>query len=240
MSTPAGFFDRYPAFFETSETSASRWRLNLRHEAIFAEYAEVFPGMRVLDLASHDGRWSMAALHAGARQVTGVEARSELVTLAEQTLASYGADPAGYRFLSGDLFQALRRDTVQADVVLCLGFAYHTLRYPELFSLIRDSGARHLVVDTEVRPGASASIEVRWEPTSRQGNAVPDEFAAGDKVIVGRPTLRALRRMLRGYGFDLERLSDWESLLRRFPQADGVGDYRGGRRLTALFSRPVG
>ena len=56
------FFDAYPRFYETSKTSASRGRLNLRYEAIFGENADVFRGARVLDIASHDGRWSLAAL----------------------------------------------------------------------------------------------------------------------------------------------------------------------------------
>ena len=57
-----GFFDAYPRFFETSQTSTQPWRLNLRHEAIFGDNAAAFPGARVLDIASHDGRWSLAAL----------------------------------------------------------------------------------------------------------------------------------------------------------------------------------
>ena len=58
----AGFFDQYPRFYETSETFAYPSRLNLRHEAIFAENTDIFEGRRVLDIASHGGRWSFAAL----------------------------------------------------------------------------------------------------------------------------------------------------------------------------------
>lgn len=88
-----GFFDRVPGFFETSETSSFRWRLNLRHEAIFTENADLLSGARVLDIASHDGRWSMAALQAGAAHVTGVEARPDLVAHATTTLRDNpGAD----------------------------------------------------------------------------------------------------------------------------------------------------
>ena len=58
----AGFFDQYPRFYDTSETFAYPSRLNLRHEAIFAENTDIFEGRRVLDIASHGGRWSFAAL----------------------------------------------------------------------------------------------------------------------------------------------------------------------------------
>ena len=68
-------FDEFPRFYETSETFAYPNRLNLRHEAIFGENKEVFEGQRVLDIASHDGRWSFAALKAGATSVVGIEGR---------------------------------------------------------------------------------------------------------------------------------------------------------------------
>jgi len=78
----AGFFDQYPRFYDTSETFAYPSRLNLRHEAIFGENTDIFEGRRVLDIASHDGRWSFAALQAGAASVVGIEGRPELVASA--------------------------------------------------------------------------------------------------------------------------------------------------------------
>src|SRR3990170_6442773 len=56
------FFDQFPRFYETSQTFAYPSRLNLRHEAIFGENQDIFEGRRVLDIASHDGRWSFASL----------------------------------------------------------------------------------------------------------------------------------------------------------------------------------
>lgn len=69
------FFDPYAQFLTTSATSASPSRLNARHAAIIQGNLELFRGKRVLDIASHDGRWSFAALHAGAKHVTGIEIR---------------------------------------------------------------------------------------------------------------------------------------------------------------------
>src|SRR6476661_8939613 len=73
--TASMFFDKYPRFYETSQTTATRGRLNLRYEAIFAENRDIFAGAKVLDIASHDGRWSLAALECGAASVIGIEAR---------------------------------------------------------------------------------------------------------------------------------------------------------------------
>lgn len=232
-----GFFDRFPAFYETSRTSSYPWRLNLRHAAIFGEHADLFPGARVLDIASHDGRWSMAALEAGAASVLGVEARSDLVEHATATLRGYGVDDARFRFVAGDVFEVLAADEPQVDVVLCLGFLYHTLRHNELFTRMRRTGAGHLVVDTEIHRSEEPVVRLADEHVERQGNAVADAFSYGDTVLTGRPTLAALDLLARTQGFEVERLSDWAGLLRDNPHADQVRDYRIGRRATLRLRR---
>jgi Methyltransferase domain len=232
----AGFFDRHPRFFETSDTSAQPWRLNLRYEAIFADHADLLKGARVLDIASHDGRWSLAALETGARSVVGIEAREDLVRAAEENLRLSGVDASAFDFVAGDVFDVLRDGAIEVDVVLCLGFLYHTLRYNELWTRIRECRPGHLLVDTSVRGSdARPVVHLSQEPTSRQGNAVEDAFSYGHQVLVGRPSLAALELMGEAHGFRLEGLADWGSLIRDNPEADGIGDYRAGRRVTAHF-----
>ena len=87
LATPArgGFFADYPRFFETSVTDTRGRRMEYRHAALIAANRERIAGLRVLDLASHDGRWSFAALQAGATRVTGIEARPELCPGREKT-----------------------------------------------------------------------------------------------------------------------------------------------------------
>jgi predicted nicotinamide N-methyase len=231
-----GFFDRFPRFYDTSETSSYPWRLNLRHEAIVGEHAGLLDGARVLDIASHDGRWSLAALEAGAASVVGIEARPELVENARANLAAYDFDGSRYEFVAGDVFDVLAREQPQVDVVLCLGFLYHTLRHNELFTRIRQTGARHVLLDTEVHRSPEAVVRLADEHVTREGNAVADEFSYGDTVLTGRPTLTALELLARTQGFAVERLSDWDGLLRDNPEADHVRDYRIGRRATLLLS----
>src|SRR5690349_21097322 len=54
-------------------------RLNARFKVFMEPFKADFSGSRVLDLASHDGRWSYAALALGAAHVTGIEARPDLI-----------------------------------------------------------------------------------------------------------------------------------------------------------------
>ena len=79
-----------------------------------------------LDLASHDGRYSFAALKTGAAHVTGVEVRQTLLDRAQEAFAVYGQDPETYRFVRGDVFEVLAREKFDVDVVLCFGFLHHS------------------------------------------------------------------------------------------------------------------
>ena len=230
------FFDGYPQFYGTSRTAPGRERLNLRYEAIFAENKDLFEGARVLDIASHDGRWSLAALANGAKSVVGIEARESLVSHAADNLRTYGYDDDQFRFVVGDVHEVLRAEDFEVDVVLCLGFLYHTLRYNELFHGIRRTNAPNLIIDTQAvrMMGQRASIQVLGEKAAKQSAAAPDDYTVGNLVLTGRPNLAAMRIMLECYGYQVERLSDWKSLLRDNAEisADNCQDYADQSRIT--------
>ena len=230
------FFDDHRRFFETSETSAFNNRLNLRYEAIFAENRDLFGDARVLDIASHDGRWSLAALACGAKSVVGIEARPDLVEHAAANLQLYGYNSDQYSFVVGDVCDVLNEQAFDFDVVLCLGYLYHTLRYNALMHGIRKANPKHVIIDTVARPMRARRPAV-WlvrEPVSREGNAFVDRYTHGDSVIVGQPSLRAIRMLLAGYDFEVERFSDWAGLIRDNPDlaGEGVVDYANRQRLT--------
>jgi hypothetical protein len=232
--TAAGFFDQFPRFYRTSSTAPETGRLNLRYEAIVGENRDIFAGASVLDLASHDGRWSLAALAAGARSVTGIEARPELVKGAAKNLAEYGYRADRARFITGDVHQVLSTQDFDADVVLCLGFLYHTLRYNELLHGIRRTGARHLIIDT-FSPHMMApvpNVNIITEYADQEGAAASDAYTDGPAVLVGLPNLAAIRVMLGAYGYRVERLADWAGLLRDNPSTEDFGDYAHQKRIT--------
>lgn len=227
------FFDDHPLFLETSETAASVARLNLRHQAIIEANQDILEGARVLDLASHDGRWSFAALKAGAAHVTGVEARAELVDNADKTFAHYGIDPSRYEFVAGDMFDVLDTKRFDVDVVLCLGFVYHTLRYPELFHGMVRNDPKHCVIDTKVTKSDEPVVSLLTNRTNVQSNAAEEKYASNGKVIAGWPSVPALEMMLDVYGMDVEDRFDWRSLsARNKGETPRIGDYRRGNRVT--------
>jgi Methyltransferase domain len=232
--TASWFFEQFPRFYLTSSTAPTTAPLNLRYEAIFGENRDIFDGAPVLDLASHDGRWSLAALATGARSVIGIEARPELVKAATENLGEYGYGTDRVRFVTGDVHEVLNTQDFEADVVLCLGFLYHTLRYNELLAGIRRTSARYLVIDTfsryMMRP--VPNVNVITEHGGEQGKAAADAYTHGPSVLVGRPNLAAIQTMLGAYGYRVERLSDWAGLLRDNPGTEDCDDYASGRRIT--------
>jgi hypothetical protein len=232
--TASWFFEQFPRFYWTSSTAPDTARLNLRYEAIFGENRDIFEGASVLDLASHDGRWSLAALATGARSVIGIEARPELVKTATENLGNYGYLADRVRFVTGDVHQVLNTQEFEADVVLCLGFLYHTLRYNELLDGIRRTNARYLIIDTfsPYMMGPVPNVNVITEYADEEGSAAADTYTHGPSALVGLPNLAAIRTMLGAYGYRVERLSDWAGLLRDNPTTEDFGDYANGRRIT--------
>ena len=224
-----GFFDRFPAFLETSGTGASLNRLNHRHVAIFGRAPERFQGARVLDIASHDGRWSCAAAAAGAAHVVGVEPRDRLVNAARENVKTYGVASDLCAFVQEDAFTYLRREN-QFDVVLCLGFFYHCWRQPELLALIRRANPAYIVIDTRVALGVGRFAFARPDDVSLERDAVPDLSAYKGKVWVLAPTEELLQALVRHFDFDVE-MVDWRKLLQGRESAD-LKPYATGQRVT--------
>jgi len=242
-----GFFDQYPRFYSTSQTSPLPHRLNGRHDAIIARNAGQLTGRRVLDIASHDGRWSFAALQAGASHVIGIEPRPELIGNAIQTFAHYGIDSSRHEFRCGDVFDEI--GDIEADVVLCLGFYYHTIRHAELLDKIERTGARLVVIDTEVTPrldspsaapsddprivyGNPYMIQLLRDPVDNQQMASIDSMTRNGHTLVGRPSRAAVEFMAHHYGYSCE-MHDWHSHLAQHPErASSMVDYDEGWRDT--------
>jgi Methyltransferase domain len=232
------FFDRHPEFLETSRTASSRSRLNLRHVGIIRENREVLRGSRVLDIASHDGRWAYAALDAGAAHVTGIEGRPELVDRANSTFRAKGVPDDAYRFIQGDVHERLHDPDVTADVVMCLGFLYHTSRYAELFAGIASTRAEYVIIDTRVLVGVEGPmVRVRPERTAHEAKALRDRYALGKQVLSAVPSEEAVVVMLETAGYEVDHRTDWTQLLAGRPRARHVLQYRRGRRVTLRARR---
>jgi Methyltransferase domain len=243
------FGDDYPRFIELSELDElkpegqnqrqdrrseieQRNRMNERYEALFASNRDIFEGARVLDLASHDGRYSFAALKTGAAHVTGVEARQGLIDKAQEAFAFYGQDPSTYRFVRRDIFEVLARERFDVDVVLCFGFLYHTYRHTELMYRLHNLAPRHLILDTMVTGQTQPTLKmIREKDVEDIRSAAADPYSVG-RVLVLRPSLPALELLVSSYDFEVESNYDWKGRLADRPDLAGLAGYANGSRVT--------
>lgn len=229
------FCDRYPRFLETTETVPSRSRLNARWRAVIDWNKAVLAGRRVLDLGCHDGRWSFAALEAGACHVTGIEARPHLIRKAEQNFGHYGVPAGSYRLVTGDAIEALRGlKAGSADIVLCLGFFYHTLEHMRLLLEARRLGAEYIIVDTSISPVLEPIVALAFEAVDDPRHAVDYGGTGAGKALVGAPSKSGLLAMLDYAGYEAE-FFDWQS--NRVDDWSDLPDYAAGLRVTVRAKR---
>ena len=213
-------------------------RLNLRHRFVVEAVRDEVTGGRVLDLASHDGRWSYAYAAAGAAAVHGVEVRQELIDLFE----AYPGTPfkARCRFERADLFDALDR-MVRAgerfDVVAVLGILYHVTDHHRLLRLVRALEPRLVVVDSEFIVRPNPMVQFVRERTDQPLNTVPHREGQG-VTLVGVPSHGFVVAAAETLGWAIE-WADWSGIDRS--NRDLLPDYfrEGPKRRGTCYLRPL-
>ena len=227
----AKFFDQYPDFYSTSETTPQPSRLAYRYELIIEHNKNLLMGKRVLDFASHDGRWAFAALKGGgASYVMGLEPRRRLVDNSIASFQKYDVAKSSYDFVCGDGFnqlEQLRRDKKSFDVGLVLGFLYHTARQYEVIYRMAELGCSAIIVDTEVlRNVTEPLVRIAFEATQSESNV----FTTGKKrELVAKPSLIAVHQMLLAAGYEPRLV-----VIPQAPPATHCYDYQTGGRFTIL------
>lgn len=203
-------------------TPRGHHRLNMRHEFCVSRMKPWFEGRRVLDLASHDGRWAYAYAAAGASEVVGVEGRLELV----EEFAAFPDNPvkSRIRLFHDDVVTFMTwlvSIDERFDFIANLGFYYHTMEHYRVLSLARDLGAASMVVDSEFIMTDNPVIQIAHETTDKVSNAIATYDGQVDNVI-GVPSTGAMEQMADVLGYDTHWL-DWDSLPE--DRREGLGDY---------------
>lgn len=206
----AGFFDAFPRFFVTSETASEPDRLNQRHRALIQPNVDIVRGRRVLDIASHDGRWSFAAHKAGAEYVLGIEARQHLVEMARDNMREYGVPENSVEFMQGDVLTELDRlECGSFDTVLCFGFLYHIIDHMVLLRKIARLKPMNLVIDTAITIHPGSIIRTKDEAVLHESAGAVGDPGNPARTVVGVPSRAALELMLRAAGFPAVHYYDW-------------------------------
>ncbi len=217
-----GFFDFLDATPRYQGKRLSINRLNKRHEFLVDPYRDELRGARVLDLASHDGRWSYALSAAGAASVTGIEGRAEMI----EQFATYPTSDITERisFIHGDVYEEMPRLASAGetfDVVAIYGLYYHLTDHYGLLKLIDRLRPSLVIIDSEFHLSEHATIRLATESTESHLNSL--EHVAGQRMApVGIPSARAVEVMATSLGYEVE-WADWESVPRG--QRGGLKEY---------------
>lgn len=245
-------------FLSTSQTNAFANRLNARCEMLLTRHRNAIADKRVLDLASHDGRFSRACLELGAAHVTGIEGRPELVDNAIENLRVAGYSTDRFTMMTGGVLDHLPRyEVAQFDTILCFGFFYHTYRHIELLREIERLGPEHFIIDTTVYRPAWVLRLYRATRRSRPHHLLPghlrmladslddeslvfvhedpknEALTVDPTGFVGLPTRPLVSALLRLHGFQPEEIV-WRGTKRDWTQ---LSDYKRGNRVSFFCTR---
>lgn len=251
-------------FPNTSRTGADTYRLNWRCEILLSRNLEAIKGKKILDLTSHDGRFTYASLKLGAKHVTGVEGREYLVKSSIDNLTQMGYTQEQFTFIHGDIFDHLpKMKPKEFDTILCLGIFDHTIRQIELVREMQRIQPATLILDMYIERGYFIHVvnplklipAIRFRYLTKISHCVDmatgmagtpclvfryesheKEGATIDPIdITARPTYSFVESIFRIQGFDIKKLK-WNK--KEISNWGNVKDYIRNTR-ACFIARPV-
>jgi len=226
------FFDSFSEFYKTSKTTPFPNRLNNRYLALIESNKKIISNSSILDIASHDGRWSFAALKNGASKVIGIEPKENLVKNSHKNMELYQIPKEKYHFITGNIFNEIEKIQPKTiDVVFCFGIFYHIMNHMLLLEKIKKLQPKYLIIDTTVNHSEQPVIQLKKEDSKKEGAGLRGGFSSDSNIIVGTPSKSALELMLKSLGFEFQYynwhdmgITNWEHIM----------DYKNNTRLSLV------
>jgi hypothetical protein len=140
---------------ELDAIHATRWEM--LQQCVEEHFGGSCSGLRALDLASHQGYFSVRLAQLGFGEVLGVEARGSHVEDSRLVAGAYGLE--NLSFSQSDIHDL---DTVgmgQFDLVAMLGLLYHLENPVGALRLCRALCRNLCIIETQLVPGISGSVD---------------------------------------------------------------------------------
>ncbi|MCW3126038.1 MAG: type 11 methyltransferase [Bacteroidetes bacterium] len=222
------FFDKFPQFYSSSPNGDLKSRLHDRFDAIFLNGNTDFSKKTVLDLAAHDGRWSWAARFMGANHVTAVEINPIHLEAYSNNMAAIEFDTKWYSLIQDDVVHFLESSNAKFDLVLCLGWFYHTTYQIDVIKHLALITNEMLVLDTEcINDSESAYFKVRLNKDH--------SLSSYTESFTQIPSLACIRLLLGYYGFKYTEYN-WAN---NISCHDECSDYAESRRATFFCTKKI-
>jgi tRNA (mo5U34)-methyltransferase len=181
----------------------------IRAALVFPRLEEAFghrwPEVECLDMACHEGWFSLQVAVRNARRVYGIDVREEHVARAALMAELAGLERA--RFEQRDLYGLSSDPEEGFDLTLFLGILYHLEDPVGALKVARAMTKELCVIETQVaRPTPALTYMWGPDPNARTGPAialggVDERHVAEGGAVVLVPTLDALFALLEGVGF---------------------------------------
>lgn len=219
-------FDRYDQIRGTPTRPNVAKRLRHRYDAIIAQNRDLFKNARVLDLRSGDGRWSLAALDAGASHVVGVDNQQEAVEAASTAFAKIGVEPAAYEFINENMFAGLNSFSPETfDLILCQEVSSDAHFF---FKCLRRLKPKHVILDTRIINRKEPILVFRLKRSRKPGAQATGRSGS----IAAVPNHELIKTLSDYFGFRW-RMIDWQTL--GIADWTGIDDYHDDRRRTYVL-----
>jgi len=205
-------------------------RALLMNRALDAAVGSDCSELTAVDLACHQGWFSMQLAKRRFKEIVGVDGRDE--HLADSALVAQALGVGTFRTLKADLEDAKPADIGTYDVTLMLGLLYHLENPVRVLRLARAVTRKTMIIETQVVPHMSGVVD--WGAYTFQRHMVgafgiideTEETHANEAGIHGiclAPSIEALAWLLKRVGFArVERL---------IPPADGYEQLVGQKRV---------
>jgi tRNA (mo5U34)-methyltransferase len=211
-------------------------RLALMEQALDASVGADCSKLTAVDLACHQGWFSLHLARRGFREIVGVDGRAE--HLADAKLMADLKGVKSFRTLQLDLEEAKAADVGQFDVTLMLGLLYHLENPVRVLRLARAVTRRTLIIESQVVPHLSGLVDwgsYTFQRPMKGAFGIIDETGethAPEASIHGiclAPSIEALAWLLTRVGF--------KRVQRLMPPPDGYEQLVGHKR--AMFAAHV-
>ncbi len=182
---------------------------NTRAELVFPLLDEIFKekwiSTRCLDLACHQGWFTMQTALRGTSDITGLDIRKEHIEKANLIKDISGLK--NISFMEENLYNIKANEYGKFDIVFFLGILYHIDSPLEALRIVRSLTKNICVIETQVARSAP-ELECAWgsNPVLFKGPGIAlvesdEAHAEGGRAITMVPTLDALYQMLYSVGF---------------------------------------
>jgi 2-polyprenyl-3-methyl-5-hydroxy-6-metoxy-1,4-benzoquinol methylase len=178
-------------------------------------------GKRILDLGCNSGIWAIQCALLGAREVVGVDIRSEMIAQADFIKSIVGADNA--QFCALDFWDVTPENLGgQFDAVLNIGLLYHLPDPLEALRRTQRMSSGQVLLDTAVHRSRDAIIRLHWEEAA-------DIHLAGGPGVAAWSSKAAIELMLDHLGF-----ASHLAIPTHFPETPR--EFKAGRRASWLLT----